>query len=60
MDLWRWIRDWWHERVRPGVLDRAYRLLDTRLYERSYDGGVIVEKAISLGVPAVYVSMNYR
>ncbi|KIJ12829.1 hypothetical protein PAXINDRAFT_117796 [Paxillus involutus ATCC 200175] len=25
-----------------------------------YNGTVIVEKAISLGVPAVYVSMNYR
>ncbi|KIJ59046.1 hypothetical protein HYDPIDRAFT_118871 [Hydnomerulius pinastri MD-312] len=26
----------------------------------TYDGGVIVDKAISLDVPAVYVSMNYR
>ncbi|KIJ12396.1 hypothetical protein PAXINDRAFT_14722 [Paxillus involutus ATCC 200175] len=25
-----------------------------------YNGSVIVEKAISLGIPAVYVSMNYR
>ncbi|KAF8838648.1 alpha/beta-hydrolase [Paxillus ammoniavirescens] len=25
-----------------------------------YDGSIIVEKAISLGVPAIYVSMNYR
>ncbi|KAF8554667.1 alpha/beta-hydrolase [Imleria badia] len=25
-----------------------------------YDGSIIVEKAISFGVPAVYVSMNYR
>ncbi|KAF8838353.1 alpha/beta-hydrolase, partial [Paxillus ammoniavirescens] len=26
----------------------------------SYNGTVIVDKAISLGVPAIYVSMNYR
>ena len=26
----------------------------------SYDGSVIVNKAVDLNVPAVYVSMNYR
>lgn len=29
-------------------------------YYRRWDGSVIVEKAVSLGVPAVYISMNYR
>ncbi|KIJ07764.1 hypothetical protein PAXINDRAFT_173304 [Paxillus involutus ATCC 200175] len=27
---------------------------------KGYNGTVIVEKAVSLGVPAIYVSMNYR
>ena len=26
----------------------------------SYDGGVIVQKSITLGEPVIYVSMNYR
>ena len=29
-------------------------------YDHRLDGNIIVEKAMSLGVPAVYVSMNYR
>ena len=29
-------------------------------YDRRHDGNIIVEKAISLGVPAIFVSMNYR
>jgi hypothetical protein len=30
------------------------------MVDNRYNGTVIVEKAISLGVPAIYVSMNYR
>ena len=27
---------------------------------RRYDGGVIVQRSLDLGLPMVYISMNYR
>ena len=59
MDPWRCVRDRQYEHVRRGISDNVYCYLDTRPYDGSYDGSVIVEKAISFGVLAVYASMNY-
>ncbi|KAF8545893.1 alpha/beta-hydrolase [Imleria badia] len=38
----------------------AFELGGTAMHVLEWVGSIIVEKAISLGVPAVYVSMNYR